>query len=193
VAGDVARGMSPYTEWIWTINGAGHNVLEIEPRRWGSPASKLAEIIRTGHPDKNGKPRIAVADADRRRVYLWIDLNVPYYGTSSSSYKKRLGSRRMYPYELDTVLKEVASRRCAECHKQAIPRKYYTRMLKPENNSFLLAPLAKSAGGTGKCGRAIFKSKDDPDYIKIIDLFQPLKDMLENRPRADMIAFETAP
>ena len=66
-------------------------------------------------------------------------------------------------------------------------------MLKPENNSFLLAPLAKSAGGTGKCGRAIFKSKDDPDYIKIIDLFQPLKDMLENRPRADMIAFDTAP
>ena len=26
---DKVRGMSPYTEWIWTINGAGHNVLEI--------------------------------------------------------------------------------------------------------------------------------------------------------------------
>ena len=192
-AGDAARGMSPYTSWIWTINGAGHNVLEIEPGRWGSPASKLAEIIRSGHCDKDGKPRVAVADADRRRVYLWIDLNVPYYGTSSSSYKKRLGSRRMYPYELDGVLKEVASRRCVECHKDNIPRKYYTRMLKPENNSFLLAPLAESAGGTAKCGRAIFKSKDDPDYLKIIDLFQPLKDMLEQRPRADMIAFDITP
>jgi hypothetical protein len=191
--GDAARGESPYTSWIWTINGAGHNVLEIEPGRWGSPASKLAEIIRSGHRDKDGKPRVAVADADRRRVYLWIDLNVPYYGTSSSSYKNRLGSRRMYPYELDTVLAEVASRRCAECHKGAVPRKYYTRMLKPENNSFLLAPLAESAGGTQKCGRAIFKSKDDPDYLKIIDLFQPLKDMLEQRPRADMIAFDTTP
>jgi hypothetical protein len=94
---------------------------------------------------------------------------------------------------LDTVLAEVASRRCIECHKEAIPRKYYTRMLKPENNSFLLAPLAESAGGTGKCGRAIFKSKDDPDYQKIIDLFQPLKDMLEQRPRADMIAFDITP
>jgi hypothetical protein len=190
-AGDAARGMSPYTEWIWTINGAGHNVLEIEPRRWGSPASKLAEIIRTGHPDADGKPRIEVADADRRRVYLWIDLNVPYYGTSSSSYKERLGSRRMYPYELDSVLKEVASRRCAECHKESIPRKYYTRMLKPENNSFLLAPLAASAGGTEKCGRAVFKSKADQDYRKIMELFRPLKDMLEQRPRADMLAFDT--
>jgi len=191
-AGDAIRGESPYTSWIWTINGAGHNILEIRPRRWGSPASRLAEIIRSGHPDKNGKRRVAVADADRRRVYLWIDLNVPYYGTSSSNYKQRLGSRRMYPYELDKVLAEVASRRCADCHKQGIPRKFYTRLLKPENNSFLLAPLAKSAGGTEKCGRAIFKSRSDPDYLKIIDLFRPLHEMLRRRPRADMIAFDTS-
>ena len=39
---DRVRGMSPYTEWIWTINGAEENILEIAPRRWGSPASKLA-------------------------------------------------------------------------------------------------------------------------------------------------------
>ncbi|MHC4693919.1 MAG: hypothetical protein ACYS67_14345, partial [Planctomycetota bacterium] len=67
----------------------------------------------------------------------------------------------------------------------------YTRMLKPENNSFLLAPLAVSAGGTEKCGRAIFKSKEDSDYQKIMEVFQPLKEMLEHRPRADMIAFDT--
>jgi hypothetical protein len=190
-AGDAARGESPYTSWIWTINGAGHNVLEIAPGRWGSPASKLAEIIRTGHRDKDGTPRVEVADADRRRVYLWIDLNVPYYGTSSSSYKERLGSRRMYPYELDSVLEEVASRRCVECHKESIPRKYYTRMLKPENNNFMLAPLAVSAGGTEKCGRAVFKSKADQDYRRIMEVFRPLKDMLEQRPRADMLAFDT--
>jgi hypothetical protein len=51
---DHVRGMSPYVEWIWTINGAGHNTLEIAPRRFGSPASKLAEIIRSGHPDEVG-------------------------------------------------------------------------------------------------------------------------------------------
>lgn len=97
----------------------------------------------------------------------------------------------MYPYELDKVLEEVASRRCADCHKKSIPRKYYTRMLKPENNSFLLAPLAKSAGGTEKCGRAVFKSKEDPDYRKIMDVFGPIQEMLKERPRMDMVAFET--
>jgi hypothetical protein len=186
---DDYRGMSPYVEWIWTINGAGHNVLEIEPGRWGSPASSLAELIRSGHPDEDGNPRINVPDADRRRAYLWMDLNVPYYGTSSSNHKTRLGSRRMYPPELDPTLAEITGRRCASCHEEGIPRAYYTRMLEPENNSFLLAPLAESAGGTQACGEAVFASKDDPDYQRLINVFGPIQQMLEERPRADMPGF----
>lgn len=187
---DKVRGMSPYAEWIWTINGAGHNVLEIKPGRWGSPASKLAEIIRTGHPDKKGKPRVNVPDKDRRRVYLWLDLNVPYYGTSSSNHKARLGSRRMMPLALESTLKQVASRRCAGCHKSGIPRKFYTRVMNPQNNSFLLAPLAKKAGGLDKCGKAVFPSTDDPDYQKILKTFEPIHKLLKERPRADMKGFK---
>ena len=191
--GDATRGMSPYAEWIWTINGAGHNVLEIAPRRWGSPASKLAEIIRSGHPDSDGKPQVDVADVDRRRVYLWLDLNVPYYGTSSSNHKRRLGSRRMMPAGLDATLKEVAARRCAGCHDKGVPRKFYTRMLKPQNNNFMLAPLAKGAGGTEKCGQAVFQSKEDPDYQKLLDVFRPIQELLKERPRADMSGFAVLP
>ena len=185
--------MSPYTEWIWTINGAGHNVLEIEPGRWGSPASLLAEIIRSGHPDKDGKPRVDVDDASRRRVYLWLDLNVPYYGTSSSNHKVRLGSRRMMPHNLDSTLQDVAARRCASCHTDGVPRKFYTRMLKPENNNFMLAPLAKSAGGTEKCGKPVFKTKADPDYRKLLETFTPIQELLDERPRADMPGFAVLP
>jgi len=183
---DTVRGMSPYTEWIWTINGAGHNVLEIEPRRWGSPASLLARIIHTGHPDKDGNPRVKVPDEDRRRVYLWLDLNVPYYGTSSSNHKARLGSRRMMPLELESVLKDVASRRCVSCHEDGIPQAFYTRIEKPEHNSFLLAPLAQEAGGTQRCGAPVFESTEDPDYQRILDTFKPIHRLLEERPRADM-------
>ncbi len=186
---DDKRGMSPYVEWIWTINGAGHNVLEITPRRWGSPASKLAEIIRTGHPDEDGKARIDVPDEDRRRVYLWLDLNVPYYGTSSSNHKARLGSRRMLPLDLDSTLNEVAARRCASCHDAGIPRTFYTRVMNPEDNNFLLAPLSKEAGGTQRCGRSVFLSKDDPDFQKILKTFDPIRKLLKERPRADMKGF----
>jgi hypothetical protein len=187
---DKVRGMSPYTEWIWTINGAGQNVHEITPRRWGSPASKLAEIIRSGHPDQDGKLRVKVPDADRRRVYLWLDLNVPYYGTSSSNHKARLGSRRMMPSDLEATLTEVASRRCLSCHDGGIPRKFYTRVTNPELNSFLLAPLATDAGGTQKCGNPVFESTSDPDYQTIINTFTPIHELLRQRPRADMKEFK---
>lgn len=183
---DKERGMSPYVEWIWTINGSETNILEIEPRRWGSPASKLAKLIRNGHPDKDGRPRVNVPDEDRRRVYLWMDLNIPYYGTSSSDHKAELGSRRMMPLDLDSTLNDVAARRCISCHQGSLPRKFYTRVLKPEKNSFLLAPLAKEAGGTQKCGQPVFTSTDDPDYQKILRTFAPIQALLKQRPRPDM-------
>jgi hypothetical protein len=187
-AGDQQRGKSPWVSWIWTINGAGHNVLQITPRTWGSPVSPLAKLVETGHPDADGKARVDLSWDERQRVYRWIDLNVPYYGTSSSNHKQRMGSRRMYPSELDRVLADVCAKRCAECHEQ-VPRTFYTRMLKPENNRFLLAPLAKSAGGTQQCGRAVFASKDDPDYQRILKTFEPLQKLLKTRPRADMPGF----
>ena len=182
---DKMRGMSPWVEWIWTINGSETNILEIAPGRWGSPASKLAEIIRSGHPDKQGKARVNVSDDDRRRAYLWMDLNVPYYGTSSSNHKAALGSRRMMPEDLDAVLKDVSARRCAECHTAGVPRRFYTRITNPQNNSFLLAPLAKSAGGTQKCGKAVFNNTDDADYQKILSTFEPIAKLAKKSPRPD--------
>ena len=187
------EGRSPFTSWIWTINGTERNILQIEPKTWGSPASKLAEIIRSGHPDEHGKPRVNLADGDRRRVYLWIDLNVPYYGTSASNHPGRMGSRRMLPPELAPVLAEVASRRCAGCHRSGVPRTFYTRMLKPQNNNFLLAPLAESAGGTQACGRTVFPSKDDPDYRRILEVFRPVRQLLASQPRADLPGFVMPP
>jgi hypothetical protein len=183
---DHVRGRSPYVEWIWTINGAEENILEIAPRRWGSPASKLAEIIRSGHPDKDGHARVNVPDEERRRVYLWMDLNIPYYGTSSSSHKAEIGSRRMMPPALDDTLHEVASRRCVSCHDKGVPRKFYTRVANPEKNNFLLAPLATAAGGTQKCREAVFASTSDPDYQKILRTFDPIHALLKSTPREDM-------
>jgi hypothetical protein len=187
---DHVRGKSPYVEWIWTINGAEENILEIAPRRWGSPASKLAEIIRSGHPDQDGRPRVDVPDEDRRRVYLWMDLNVPYYGTSSSNHKAEMGSRRMLPLDLDSTLHQVALRRCVSCHETGVPRQFYTRVMNPEKNSFLLAPLALAAGGAQQCSQPVFVSTEDPDYQALLRVFDPIHALLERLPRADMPNFD---
>jgi hypothetical protein len=62
-------------------------------------------------------------------------------------------------------------------------------VLNPEKNNFLLAPLAREAGGTQKCGRAVFASPADPDYQKIVRTFDPVRALLKERPRADMEGF----
>jgi len=178
---------SPYVNWIPSYNGQEWNILEVDPKSWGSPRSVLAEVVLSGHPDENGKPKVEMDDVSRRRILAWIDLNVPYYGTSETAYPEAIGCRRIYPKDLDKVLAEVAGRRCAECHADGkVPRREWTRITEPELNPFLVAPLAKSAGGSEKCGKAVFQSKDDPDYQAILGTFKPTEAVLAATPRLDM-------
>lgn len=187
------EGRNPWTSWIPTINGTEYNVLQVAPKTWGSPASKLADIILAGHPDASGRPRVRMDAASRQRVMTWIDLNVPYYPNASSKSLKAMGCRRVFPVELDAVLKKVAAARCDSCHAKGIPREFFIRIEKPELNNYLLAPLAKSAGGTGKCGKEIFASTADPDYQAILKTFEPVAIALRESPREDMPEWKPDP
>ena len=178
---------NPYTSWIPTFNGMEANILQIAPLAWGSPRSLLADLILSGHPDKDGKPMVKLDDAARRRVFAWIDLNVPYYGTSQTAYPEKTGCRRLYPADLDTTLANIVTRRCVACHTSGkITRPVWTRITKPQFNGFLMAPLAKSAGGSEACGKPVFVDTTDPDYQAILHTFDPIQKMLAERPRMDM-------
>ncbi len=186
--GPGGEGASPYTSWIATYNGAEHNILKIAPRQWGSPASKLGDLLVSGHPDKDGLPRVKLSAKSRQRLMTWMDLNVPYYGASASNHPNRRGCRQMMPAQLEQVLQRVASERCASCHESGIPRRHWVRVSNPRLNSFLLAPLARAAGGTQACGQAVFANTDDADYQAILKVFEPLHQLLEQTPRIDMSA-----
>ena len=188
------RNGSPYISWIPTYNGHEQNILEVSPMAWGTPQSKLAEVVLSGHPDEDGQPRIQLDDKGRRRILAWIDLNVPYYGSSETAYPENVGCRRLYPENLDKVLAGVAERRCSQCHdKGTPPRRVWTRITEPELNNFLLAPLAKAAGGSEKCGTAVFADTSDPDYRTILATFGPIAEMLKQTPRLDMPGGRPAP
>jgi hypothetical protein len=181
------RKGSPYVSWIPTYNGHEQNILEVTPLAWGSPQSKLAEVILSGHPDNNGKPQIQLDEKSRRRILAWIDLNVPYYGTSETAHPENIGCRKIYPENLDKTLAEVAKRRCSQCHQKGkIPRRVWTRITEPELNNFLLAPLAKSAGGSEKCKKIVFTDTSDRDYQAIFATFKTIMKTLKLTPRMDM-------
>jgi len=178
---------NPFTSWIPTYNGHEKNIWETAPKRWGSPQSLLAQVVTDGHPRNDDKPRFTLTDDERQRILIWIDLNVPYYGTAQTAWPTRQGCRRQYPAQLDATLAEVAARRCASCHEGGeVPRTRWVRITNPQHNPFMLAPLAKDAGGTEACGKPVFRSTDDPDYQKLLDTFTPIQEGLEANPRMDM-------
>ncbi|MCF7972538.1 MAG: hypothetical protein K9N55_01860 [Phycisphaerae bacterium] len=192
-------GKNKYTSWIATYNGQEKNILEIEPGHWGAKASLLAQVIDQGHPDEQGKPQIDMTPDEKARVYAWLDLNVPYYGTSHSNYTSLRGCRQQLPDGFDALMVDIGQRRCASCHTDAkkngdwILRSkdhFYVRIDHPQWNDFLLAPLAKEAGGTGQCAQPVFKTTDDEDYQKIMAAFDQLAQKLTQNPRYDMMPLE---
>ena len=177
---------SKYTSWIPTYNGQEENILEIAPGRWGAKASLLADIILKGLPDEKGKNMINLSTDEKRRVFAWLDLNCPYYGTSDSNYRENRGCRQILPEALKSTIVDVAARRCVECHKDvkdvdSLPGSFFVRIDHPERNGFLRAPLSK-----GACGKQVFAGPDDPDYQKLLGLFEPVRQMLARQPRMDM-------
>jgi len=66
----------------------------------------------------------------------------------------------------------------------------YTR---PEYSSILLAPLAKEAGGYGRCGQPVFKNKNDPDYVKMLASIENGKKLFEARPAWGMPGWKPNP
>lgn len=173
--GDARGGMTgfgenPYTSWIPTFNGCESNILEIEPKTWGSPASPLADLIIAGHPDKDGTKRLNMTQAERQRILMWIDLNVPFYGTSQSRQPDLRGCRQIVPENLNATLEEVAKRRGFE-----LPRTFFIRLDRPERNPFLAIPLK----------RGDFRSTADPDYQRILDCFKDVPAALEDRIHVD--------
>jgi len=159
-------GRNPYTSWIPTYNGCESNILDVAPKTWGSPVSKLADLIIRGHPDEHGETRVDLNENERLRILMWIDLNVPYYGTSQSRQPDLRGCRQILPENLDKVLDEISKRRGFD-----LPREFFVRLENPQHNSFLRVPLE----------RGDFTSTDDPDYQRILDCFKTVPAALELR------------
>ena len=195
---DASKGVpfaeSKYTSWIPSYNGQEANILRITPGEWGAKASLLANVIREGHKDANGKKLVQLTDDEKKLIYAWLDLNVPYYSTSSSNYEQNRGCRQMIPAGLDKMFAEVAKTRCVSCHIQKgaeqffnYPGNFALRIDHPELNPVLMAPLSISAGGSGKCSAVVFKDKKDPDYQRIVNTFKTLQQELAAKPRMDMV------
>ena len=62
-----------WVHWFDSVNG-GEWIPLTTPGRFGARASRLTTLLREGHAG------LTLAPEDLARLYLWMDLNVPFYG-----------------------------------------------------------------------------------------------------------------
>ncbi|MDP6635059.1 MAG: DUF1080 domain-containing protein [Phycisphaerae bacterium] len=166
----------------------------------GSWVSKLTKIIESKHlsTSKDHKP-VNVDDQGRRRIYAWIDANVPYYSTWDMSRPHSTGGRdattipaaegkgRPKPAPWVNKLKKI----CAEKKVRVDARGL--NFTNPQWTPDFVKLLAKSAGGAADDKKARFKSTKDPDYRAILKVLMEAKSTLLAYPRIDMPGAKAIP
>lgn len=70
------ENLKPYLRWYeWGNQSIGQ--IATRPGQAGADASRLTGIL----DDKNHNSKIGWSDNDKRKLYLWLDANIPFYGT----------------------------------------------------------------------------------------------------------------
>jgi mono/diheme cytochrome c family protein len=151
------------------------------PKFYGSHASKLIQVLQTSHRD-----RVMLPPEDWRRLVSWIDHNAPYYGTYVFGRPGTVGGRELLTPGIKASLHAVFDKRCAGCHGQDRGRMERIRFLEVEKSPAWLAPLAKAAGGTEKCGQAVFADREDPEAKAMLEALHQLAEEIRTNPREDM-------
>ncbi len=70
------ENLKPYLRW-YEWGGASISQIATHPGQIGADASKLLGIL----SDEVHQPEVKWTDSERQRIVLWLDANVPFYGT----------------------------------------------------------------------------------------------------------------
>lgn len=146
--------------------GAGPADIQ-QPYSWGSHASKLVRTVQEGHED------VELAKDEFERIVTWIDINGTYYPRYDCAYPDNLTGRSpLTNGQLQRLgdLTGVPFGKLAQHNANRGPQVSFDR---PH-----LSPCL-----------AVFSSTDDPNYVEALAIIQAGKEMLAQRPRADMPGF----
>ena len=194
----------PLVHFFWLLRTpTGVN----QPLWTGSHASRLLDHVDTEHCGQQ------IPLADRQRIYLWIDANVPYYGTYAHSRPKSPGRRDLCTdvatgadsawFARDFL--GVYRRACESCHGP-VPqpndhaniwdgRLAWIDFTHPEFSPALTAHLAKPFGrGLTNALRGqlppLFATPAAPDYQAMFKAIEAGKQLMLATPEADMPGFK---
>jgi mono/diheme cytochrome c family protein len=157
------------------------------PGAYGSRKSKLLQALGRRPHDLHLK----LSEEERLRLTMWIDANAPYH----DDFVDKRPERPAYDLALDQrLLADLAAihqRRCASCHRVGeVTRLDWIDLREPARSRFLAAPLEREAGGSGKCGSAVYQGAGDPDCRAALALVRAAVEKSWARPRRDLRALD---
>jgi hypothetical protein len=153
------------------------------PLAYGSRNSKLIAAL-----DDNRHREQVRLDADERlRLTMWIDANAPYH----DQFVNKRSAQPVYDLTTDRSLHDALmaqhARRCVGCHRPAdVSRLDWIDIHNARRSLFLTAPLAKTAGGSGKCSPSVYRNTNDADYQAVLKLVANRVEKAWSNPRRDL-------
>ncbi len=152
---------------------------------YGAHKSKLfATLTQAPHTE-----RVTLSQDERLRLTMWMDANAPYHDTFVKKRLEKPAYDLAHDDELLNRLRGLHQQRCAGCHAaESVSRLDWIDIHQADGSLFLRAPLAKSSGGTQKCGQAVYASDEDPDYQAVRKLVEEALDRAWANPRRDLQA-----
>lgn len=152
---------------------------------YGSKVSPLIELLAKGHHD------VKLTEDERLRLITWVDTNGVYYDRYESRHWPK---RKIFVDAYRKPLEAVYARRCASCHGSSNDTWWLSLNWRdPAASRMLLAPLARSASGWGRCDETVFAGKQDADYQTMLGLLSRLRDELDRHPREDLLSLLGTP
>jgi hypothetical protein len=153
------------------------------PLDFGSHRSKLVAVLRSGACSSRAK----LSGEEWLRLVTWIDLNGPYHDRFINKRQQRPAYDLPADRQLESVIAAVHAKRCRACHKPAeVTRLSWIDLHQPDRSLFLAAPLARPAGGTGKCSQAVYRDTGDADYQAVRALVRQSVEKAWRLPRRDL-------
>jgi hypothetical protein len=154
---------------------------------YGSRKSKLITCL----GDAAHRDKVALPEAERLRLVMWIDANAPYH----DRFVNKRAAGPAYDLAGDTTLLKalgvVHERRCGSCHKaNEVTRLDWIDLREPGQSLFLAAPLAKDSGGQARCARSVYATSADPDYRAVRTLVEAAVSRAWSQPRRDLESLE---
>ncbi len=157
------------------------------PYTYGSAASRLTEILESGHHG------VLLSPGEERRLFMWIDANAVYYDRYATPH---YDNRQIFTGKTRERLAAVYGRRCADCHGETDGhRATWWLSLNHRDlamSRMLQAPLAAAAGGWGRCDGTVFATGEDADYQAMRAALRELYEQLRRFPREDLASLSGA-